>query len=127
MKLEYTERTSNFKEGVAYRHPSFFQSVEKGFDPVVVEGDFPDIVAAYEAAEIKVVEVSLADVKASGKEINLDEIRRFLETVDHADDSLWTQAGLIKTAIVESALDNVSINRADIDAASPGFERIIKE
>lgn len=52
-ELIYTTRTTGFEQGKQYRNPHFFDRVEKTRS-VVIEGDYPDIKAAYEAAGVKV-------------------------------------------------------------------------
>lgn len=52
-----------------------------------------------------------------------DQIINVLMDVDHDDDSLWTDNGLIRMNVVEDALNDKGIKRADIDSAWPGFCR----
>lgn len=54
MHVVYTQRTSGFEPGLSYRNPRFFAGVEKQAKEVTVEGNFPEIVKAYQKAEIKV-------------------------------------------------------------------------
>ncbi|WP_374419429.1 hypothetical protein [Chromobacterium sp.] len=54
MNLIYTSRTEGFDADGVYRHPRYFQGPEKGVASVLVEGDWPEIVAAYQALEVPV-------------------------------------------------------------------------
>lgn len=75
MKLFYTEKSSGFKDGYAYRNPVYFGGVEDAAIKanadgtsvtVSVEGDFAEIVEAYEAAgiEVKLVKTRKAEKAA---------------------------------------------------------------
>ncbi|BBH12905.1 hypothetical protein [Chromobacterium haemolyticum] len=57
MKLIYTSRTEGFESDGLYRNPSYFQGPEKGVSSVLVEGEWPEIVDAYEALDIPVEEL----------------------------------------------------------------------
>ncbi|QZP18743.1 hypothetical protein [Pseudomonas sp. DR208] len=59
MELIYTNQLEGFEPEKRYRTASLFRGIERGATAVVVVGDHPDIVAAYEAAGIA---VSVAEV-----------------------------------------------------------------
>jgi hypothetical protein len=54
MELIYTNQLENFDPDKRYRVPSLFRSVERDVTAVVIVGDYPEIVAAYEAANVEV-------------------------------------------------------------------------
>ncbi|NAW35003.1 hypothetical protein [Halomonas alimentaria] len=55
MHIVYTARATGFKPGISYRNPQFFHSPEHGVTSVEIEdGEWPEIVKAYEAAGIEV-------------------------------------------------------------------------
>lgn len=54
MNLIYTQRRRGFEPGRNYRNPRFFAGIDKAATSVIVEGNHPAVVAAYEAAGIKV-------------------------------------------------------------------------
>lgn len=54
MNLIYTCRSEGFEPGGHYRNPRYFQGPEKGVASVLVEGDWPEVVEAYQALEIPV-------------------------------------------------------------------------
>lgn len=54
MEVTYTSRSDNFEDGVSYRNPYYFDFVEGGVTSVILDGDFPEVKAAYEAAGIEV-------------------------------------------------------------------------
>lgn len=58
MELIYTTRTTGFEPGKKYRNPRFFAGPERAAKSVVIEGDWPQVKAAYEKREVdvKVVE-----------------------------------------------------------------------
>ena len=62
----------------------------------------------------------------SSETVTAEAIQAVLDGLDHSDDSLWTQAGLVQMSAIEAEL-GPDVSRADIDAASPNFERIIQE
>lgn len=55
MHIVYTERASGFAPGHAYRNPRYFEGVERGAKQVTIEGEHPDIEAAYRAAKVEVI------------------------------------------------------------------------
>lgn len=65
MELIYTNQLEDFDPDKRYRVASLFRSVERDATAVVVVGDFPEIVAAYEDA---------------GVEVELVEFRRLLSS-----------------------------------------------
>ena len=67
MKVVYTESPGKEK-GVCYRLPSPFFGVISAADEVVVEGDYPNIVDAYEGAGVKVTQPKAAAKPAAKKE-----------------------------------------------------------
>lgn len=55
--LVYTRRTSGFEKGSHYRHPAYFDGKpEEGVEKVTVEGEYPRIVEAYQAAGVEVTD-----------------------------------------------------------------------
>lgn len=54
MELIYTTRRSDFDPRKHYRNPEYFERVDRRADAVVIEGDYPNIKKAYEAAKVKV-------------------------------------------------------------------------
>lgn len=74
MELIYTNQLEGFDPDKRYRTASLFRGIERDATAVVVVGDYPDIVVAYEAAgvDVSVVEapavpVPSAKVPASGE------------------------------------------------------------
>ena len=59
MELIYTIQRDGFEQGRTYRNPRHFDQAEPGVESVVVIGDWPKVVIAYEAAgaDVSVVEV----------------------------------------------------------------------
>lgn len=59
MELIYTTQRDGFEQGRIYRNPRHFDQAEPGVESVVVIGDWPKVVNAYEAAgaDVSVVEV----------------------------------------------------------------------
>lgn len=59
MELIYTTQRDGFEQGRTYRNPRHFDQAEPGVESVVVIGDWPKVVDAYEAAgaDVSVVEV----------------------------------------------------------------------
>ncbi len=60
MKLIYSNDPSDVTEGAQNRNPDYFDGPEKGVEEVGVVGDYPKIVAAYEALEVPVVVKAVA-------------------------------------------------------------------
>ena len=67
MELIYTNQLEGFDPDKRYRTASLFRGIERDVTAVVVVGDHPDIVAAYEAAGVgvSVVEVPAAPVPSA--------------------------------------------------------------
>ncbi|GLO24381.1 hypothetical protein [Pseudomonas putida] len=59
MELIYTTQRDGFEQGRTYRNPRHFDQAEPGVESVVVIGDWPKVVKAYEVADadVSVVEV----------------------------------------------------------------------
>ena len=59
MELVYTNQLDGFEPGKRYRVPGLFRSVERDATAVIVVGDYPEIVTAYEDAGVDVEVVEL--------------------------------------------------------------------
>lgn len=78
MKVIYTDKPGR-ERGVCYRLLSQFFGVIDGATQVVVEGDAPEIVEAYEAAGIKVGEQSGGDQSETDPhKMNVPELKEWL-------------------------------------------------
>lgn len=53
-ELVYSAQKSDFEPGKRYANPRFFSAVREGVSRVVVVGDWPEVVRAYEAADVPV-------------------------------------------------------------------------
>lgn len=51
------------------------------------------------------------------------KIKDILLQLDHQNDEHWTQAGLPRLSVIEQALGETGILRADLEAVMPGFDR----
>jgi hypothetical protein len=51
-------------------------------------------------------------------------IKEFLATLDLADDTNWTEDGSPSLSVIQKALNDTSISRAQINDAYPGFARV---
>lgn len=84
MKLIYTTQTSGFEDGLAYRNPQYFERTEAGAERVTVVGDWPAVVAAYEAtgAEVKTIKPKTpeknAEVSTAIKPLTVPQIKAAL-------------------------------------------------
>lgn len=75
MELIYTNQLEGFDPDKRYRTASLFRSIERDATAVVVVGDYPDIVAAYEAAGVDVlVEDAPAALVPSAKAPACDDL-----------------------------------------------------
>ncbi|QDC04699.1 hypothetical protein FH041_07050 [Pseudomonas sp. SWI7] len=78
MKVIYTDKPGR-ERGVCYRLLSQFFGVIDGATQVVIEGDAPEIVEAYEAAGIKVGEQSRGDQSETDPhKMNVPELKEWL-------------------------------------------------
>lgn len=78
MKVIYTDKPGR-ERGVCYRLRSQFFGVIDGATQVVIEGDAPEIVEAYEAAGIKVGEQSGDDQSETDPhKMNVPELKEWL-------------------------------------------------
>jgi len=85
------------EKGAKYQNPRMFSGVVDGVSRAVVVGDFPDIVKAYKAAGVEVVEpekeaqaVQTAAVIAESPALTEDQ-RRSLAIPENWRDLSWTQ------------------------------------
>lgn len=85
MELIYTNQLGGFEPGKRYRVASLFRSVERGVTEVIVIGDHPEIVAAYESAgaDVTIVEAPLTAV-VSAPALDLGELEGELSSL-HAE------------------------------------------
>lgn len=67
MELTYSARKTGFEKGKNYRNPRHFVKPEYGVKSVVVEGDYPAVVKAYEAAKVPVKTVAAPKAKQPAK------------------------------------------------------------
>lgn len=88
MELVYTNQLDGFEPGKRYRVPGLFRSVERDATAVTVIGDYPDIVAAYEAAgvDVEVVELvrSVSVLAAGGEQSQVNELAGRLQAENDA-------------------------------------------
>lgn len=54
MELTYSAQTTDFDPDKRYRNPQYFDRPEPGVTKVIVMGDWPVVVEAYEAAQVEV-------------------------------------------------------------------------
>lgn len=54
-------------------------------------------------------------------------IREILKSIDVTDDKLWTEEGTPLVGVVQSRAGDKSITRSQIDAALPGFTRVVRD
>lgn len=81
MELIYTNQLEGFDPDKRYRTASLFRGIERDATAVVVVGDYPDIVVAYEAAgvDVSVVEVPavpLPSAKVPASDELADEVAK---------------------------------------------------
>ena len=78
MKVIYTDKPGR-ERGVCYRHLNQFFGVIDGATQVIVEGDAPEIVEAYEAAGIKVGEQDDQEAtETDPRKMNVPELKEWL-------------------------------------------------
>lgn len=66
MELIYTSQLDGFEPGKRYRDARLFRGVERDATEIVVVGDHPEIIVAYEAVGIDVEVVELPAIVAAG-------------------------------------------------------------
>lgn len=72
----YSDRRSGFESGKTYRNPRHFRApLADGIERVVVEGDWPAVVAAYQALGIEVI---AAGTEADPYKMNVPELKVWL-------------------------------------------------
>jgi hypothetical protein len=54
MHVIYSTQSSDYIPGQRYSHPGYFSAIRDGVTKVTVIGEWPDVVAAYEAAGVPV-------------------------------------------------------------------------
>jgi len=52
-----------------------------------------------------------------------EQLARVLDALDHADESLWTDLGLVRMGVVEERLGTKKVGRKDIDRVRPNLSR----
>jgi hypothetical protein len=66
-----------------------------------------------------------ADDEEAKENVLLKTIRAALQSLDHEDNSLWTNQGIPQVKAVEKVL-GIAISRGQIEDAFPGFKRDMK-
>lgn len=66
MRLLYTKRIAGLPEGFSIRNPDYFLKPENGAKHVTIEGEYPDIVEAYEKEGVSVEVAGNQAAKAAG-------------------------------------------------------------
>lgn len=89
MELIYTNQLENFDPDKRYRVASLFRSVERDVTSVVVVGDYPEIVTAYEDAGVDVEVVELpAPVVFGAQAITSGELTKLLADLQGESDAM---------------------------------------
>ncbi|NWC26875.1 hypothetical protein HYE76_10395, partial [Pseudomonas tolaasii] len=79
MELVYTNQLDGFEPGKRYRVPGLFRSIERDVTAVIVVGDYPEIVTAYEDAGVDVEVVALPEPAVVGTQaVASGELSQFL-------------------------------------------------
>ncbi|MCE7762941.1 hypothetical protein GQL56_09840 [Pseudomonas putida] len=94
MELIYTTQRDGFEQGRTYRNPRHFDQAEPGVESVVVIGDWPKVVNAYEAAgaDVSVVEVPTRVALVEGPDhAALDRLVTELASIDVIVESFAAQ------------------------------------
>lgn len=76
MELTYSNQLSGFDPEKRYRNPEHFDKPEAGVTSVLVIGDWPSVVNAYEAAgiDVSVKEAKRAQVVGAGNQAELEKV-----------------------------------------------------
>lgn len=76
MELTYSNQLSGFDSGKRYRNPEHFDKPEAGVTSVVVIGDWPRVVDAYEASgiEVSVKEAKRVQIVGTANQVELEKI-----------------------------------------------------
>ncbi|KIQ08365.1 MULTISPECIES: hypothetical protein [Pseudomonas] len=76
MELTYSNQLSGFDPEKRYRNPEHFDKPEAGVTSVLVIGDWPSVVNAYEAAgiDVSVKEAKRAQIVGAGNQAELEKV-----------------------------------------------------
>jgi hypothetical protein len=125
MELTYSNQLSGFDPGKRYRNPEHFDKPEAGVTSVLVIGDWPGVVAAYEAVgiDVSVKDVARVLVVGGGSHSELeslicklraesDTIRVLVDGLE-ADEVERPEAGELAIRLFH-ALDGIRLQTADL-------------
>lgn len=127
MHLIYTTRRRGFEPGRQYRNPRFFAGADKAATSVTVEGHHPDVVAAYEAADIEVEVIGIEEERSNdadpsvqidgqGLEPAADEQQRRTELMDAIEHATGKRPGAnTKTETLEQRMAEIESGSQDED------------
>ncbi|MCG7598877.1 hypothetical protein MHM84_03700 [Halomonas sp. McH1-25] len=108
MELIYSTRASGFEAGKRYRNPDYFDRPERGVDSVVVEGDYPRIVEAYEALNVPVsAKDPQSQAKAQDEEENASDDERDALAAEY-EERTGKKAGRMKADTLREKLDELN-------------------
>lgn len=108
MRILYTTQAAiSLPEGepVAVRNPIYFRGPESGVKEVAVMGEFPEIVAAYEALDVPVHVVPEGERQEEGVEpaqMGLPALRKYLKGLRIDFDPKATKDELLALALVSA-------------------------
>jgi hypothetical protein len=88
MELTYSTQKTDFDPDKRYRNPQYFERVESGITKVVVIGDWPAVVDAYNAVDVEVETVKVPKPKKVAKTVT----KAVLFTAEDADGK-WIVTG----------------------------------
>ena len=108
MELTYSTQKTDFDSDKRYRNPQYFERVESGITKVIVIGDWPAVVDAYNAAEVDVETVKAPKPKKVAKTVT----KPVLFTIEGADGK-WIVTGTSGKQVGEPFETK---NRADAEA-----------
>lgn len=74
MELIYTDQQGGFEPNKHYRNPLYFERAENGVSKVIVYGDYPAVVQAYQAKAVEVVQAG-ADKQNDKAKMTVDELK----------------------------------------------------
>ncbi|TGV06468.1 hypothetical protein E4695_13005 [Alcaligenaceae bacterium 429] len=84
MKILYTTKHQDIPAGLSVRNPQYFEKPEQGVKAVYVDGDYPNIVQAYQGLGVDVEVVTIGDAEQAPvdpTDMGLPALRKHLKAL----------------------------------------------
>lgn len=113
IELIYSQQSTGYVEGRAYSNPRYFSTPRAGVSKVYVVGDWPNIVAAYEAMGVPVERLDVAPVGETSRNVERPIVHTAENTGAVAIPDDWEGLAWQKLRSLASQVSTTPIKNSD--------------